>query len=539
MSIHVSVCQTCRRSIPVGGKTCRHCVRAQSESQSCKSCGAKMKRAMLRCRECGTSADGPSQRKSGRDSTPTTITAVRISSQIPQGNSVTLRLQECPQCGSELRPGMVRCRDCGQAVNSELKTEIGGRQAVTSTGTDRLTKATNSQPIDQKPSPIRRRPPFSSTKLAIDAKSSTASKDQTPHANVPQDSMTGWSGLVSLETKQCSQKLSAREALLEAEAESRARKQKPQEEFAPRQPQVSSPASPASEIIERNQRSVVRQNSSAPPSALAPAVSPLVSSPSVNNRKKPLIVKNSGSQLRRPVNWRVLGILGGSIAGFIVAVTVATQVFSTERDPAPIAATAKRSADSELERAAATWVLAHYGVVTVKAEDGKNKRYVALEHLPAEPFTVTEINLYGQEFDEGGLSFLPQLADLRKLDLSATAVGKTGLNYVGRVTTLKSLSVRGNRCSPELYRLLQNGGQIQSCTVSGSKVFDDTAMDVISQTMPNLRTLSVGGTSVSDEGLNAASRLRSLSVLTISKLKVTDAAIKELQLALPACSIRK
>lgn len=222
----------------------------------------------------------------------------------------------------------------------------------------------------------------------------------------------------------------------------------------------------------------------------------------------------------------------------MLAVIVATQVAGTEHDSSN-PALADRLADPEGERSAATWILAHYGVVTVKTESGAAKRYVAVEHLPAEPFTITEINLRSQEFDEGGLSFLPQLANLRKLDLSATTVGETGLKYVGQVPTLISLSIRGNRFSPESYRLLQNGDRILTCTVSGSRAFNDAAMDVMSQTMPNLRTLAVGGTGVSDEGLKAVSRIKSLRSFIASGTDVSDAAVEELQLALPDCSIRR
>ncbi|GAB5443095.1 MAG: hypothetical protein Fues2KO_34440 [Fuerstiella sp.] len=222
----------------------------------------------------------------------------------------------------------------------------------------------------------------------------------------------------------------------------------------------------------------------------------------------------------------------------MLVVIVATQVAGTEHDSSN-PALADRLADPEGERSAATWILAHYGVVTVKTESAAAKRYVAVEHLPAEPFTITEINLRGQEFDEGGLSFLPQLANLRKLDLSATTVGETGLKYVGQVPTLISLSMRGNRFSPESYRLLQNGDRILTCTVSGSRAFNDTALDVMSQTMPNLRTLAVGGTGVSDEGLKAVSRIKSLRSFIASGTDVSDAAVEELQLALPDCNIRR
>lgn len=238
---------------------------------------------------------------------------------------------------------------------------------------------------------------------------------------------------------------------------------------------------------------------------------------------------------RRAVNWRAVSIVGGSLAGLMLAVFVTTQLSGTE--PTTQAAGNSFQVDSATERSAAVWVVQHFGVVTVRTEDGKTSRYVAAEHLPSEPFVVTEINLYGQEFDERELSFLPRLSNLIKVDFSKTDITDRGLAYVGRISGLKSLGLRGNKLSPDSYGLLRNGSHIETCSVSGSSAFDDAALASLSEAVPNLRTLSCGGTSVSPEGLQALMTMNSLKQLIATKNKLPDDVATKLRAALPGCTV--
>ena len=96
-------------------------------------------------------------------------------------------------------------------------------------------------------------------------------------------------------------------------------------------------------------------------------------------------------------------------------------------------------------RVAAEWVLEHFGVVTVKTQNGKPSRFVAVEHLPIRPFVITEINLYGQEFDETDLTLLTELDHLVALDLSRTRLTGAGLATVGEIQGLRKLYLRGNK----------------------------------------------------------------------------------------------
>ncbi|MBC7964762.1 MAG: hypothetical protein H7Z17_02460 [Fuerstia sp.] len=228
------------------------------------------------------------------------------------------------------------------------------------------------------------------------------------------------------------------------------------------------------------------------------------------------------------INWRILGMMSCSIVGLFMAVFFAMRTSAAKPGP---------EIQSGTERAAAIWVVEHYGVVAVKTEDGKVNRYVAAEHLPAESFVITEINLYEQEFDESELAFLPQLASLGKLDVSRTTVGSKGMQFIGKVPKLKSLQLRANNLSADSLRLLLNGRQIENCSVHGSKSFDDAAVAALSEIMPNLKVFSCASTSVSEEGMKALMPLKSLKKLTATNNKWSEQAGKQLSEALPGCKL--
>jgi Leucine-rich repeat (LRR) protein len=57
--------------------------------------------------------------------------------------------------------------------------------------------------------------------------------------------------------------------------------------------------------------------------------------------------------------------------------------------------------------------------------------------------------------------------------------------------------------------------------------------------LANLSYLDVGGTQVTDAGLNDLKELKNLSSLYLGRTQVTNAGIDELRKALPKCKITK
>ncbi|MEZ6122150.1 MAG: hypothetical protein R3C49_03110 [Planctomycetaceae bacterium] len=191
-----------------------------------------------------------------------------------------------------------------------------------------------------------------------------------------------------------------------------------------------------------------------------------------------------------------------------------------------------------LERHAAEWVVDHFGVVEVRTEDGTIRRFVAREHLPAEPFVVTDINLYDQDIHEDDLWFLPKLSALTTLDLSGTSVSWTGIEYAGQAPQLKNLYLRRVDISGGAIRLLESADQLNKLSVSGSRKFCDADVAMIVTCMPRLKMLLCSGTQVTDEGLKALAALSQLRDLQISKTKTTAAGQASLAQALPKCRIK-
>ncbi|MCA9047922.1 MAG: hypothetical protein KDA89_04300 [Planctomycetaceae bacterium] len=235
------------------------------------------------------------------------------------------------------------------------------------------------------------------------------------------------------------------------------------------------------------------------------------------------------------VNLRVVGIVCGSVLATLMVAAFVTTASGRTTEPQ---AGRNPAIGSTADRDAAVWVVRHYGVVTVKTDHGKTAKFVAEEHLPAEPFVVTEINLYGQEFDEGELSFLAQLSSLEKLDLSNTGVTTVAMQYAGAVSSLKALYLRGNNVSADLLRLLKNAQQYERCSVSGCDGFDDDAITVMAAIMPNLRVLGCTSTDISDAALAPLLTMKSLTSLMTANNDLSAESIDELTKALPKCKIK-
>lgn len=247
---------------------------------------------------------------------------------------------------------------------------------------------------------------------------------------------------------------------------------------------------------------------------------------------------------RTLVDGNVLSLLCGSIGVLLIVFSLVGRFSATQEGAATLVDSsagiqhqAFTVADPTAERAAANWVVRNFGVVTVKTEDNVVKRFVAIEHLPSDPFVVTEINLASQEFDESELSILTSLTSLRKLDLSKVNLTSQGLAHVGRIPNLRGLYLRGNRLSPDSYGLLENSDQIEILSVSGSKTFDDFALAVVSVTMQNLRTFSCASTNVTEEGSDAVVSFKSLKKLTATRNNWSREAVARLRSHLPGCQI--
>lgn len=503
MNFHVKVCETCRRSIPAGADGCRHC----TKKRNCLCCNAQLKPAMLRCRECGA--------------------AVRETSQLP------------PVPGRATGYAAAAARVNGK-TESESNGDMGGRASGPSSESLPKNEAADCQPFTSQPDQSVRRPP-----TVTDSDSKT--KQPVSHPRFDE----------SLPSVHVDTLRSASEQ--KDEAAETVRKKSRRRSKARR----NSQAGAADEV--RGGRSEVTANGSSntekatdcQPSMKRPDKGHLRSSPEPTRtadsnasqadsaNAAPAHASDSqqttncdwnptSPRRSRPewLSWRVIATSVGSLAGMILTVAIVLHLTGSAVQ------TAGTDPSASPDRAAAEWVTDSFGVVGIRTADGQRERYVAKEHLPDEPFVVTEINLSGQEFDESDLAILNGLTSLERLDLSNTEVTDVALGYAGQAPALRRLYLRNTAVSAQGFRGWQNAEGIVSLSLSSNRQFDDSAIEELVQTLPNLTSLGITGTSVTDAGLKALGNLKELKTLYSPKGTVSEEGLQALAETLPECRIK-
>lgn len=89
----------------------------------CKKCGSEVRRGMMRCRECGEPVGSP--KADGDDSNDAGVDSGEILAQaasVVDDSRPTSAELSCPTCGTEMRKGVIRCRECGYSRASAQRT---------------------------------------------------------------------------------------------------------------------------------------------------------------------------------------------------------------------------------------------------------------------------------------------------------------------------------------------------------------------------------------------------------------------------------
>jgi Leucine-rich repeat (LRR) protein len=165
------------------------------------------------------------------------------------------------------------------------------------------------------------------------------------------------------------------------------------------------------------------------------------------------------------------------------------------------------------DRNAGEWVLSIGGRLNIRK--GEHEREIkAAQDLPATPFEVVGVdfvefvagNFVGnQNVDDAGLVHLKELNKLQSLNLSHTRVSNAGLEHLTGLNNLTFLGL--DNCPP----------------------VSDAGLARLVKTLPNLSTLFLGGTQVSDAGLIQLKQLTKLTSLTLQFTKVTDTGLGHLK----------
>ncbi|MGI8981108.1 MAG: protein kinase domain-containing protein [Pirellulaceae bacterium] len=136
---------------------------------------------------------------------------------------------------------------------------------------------------------------------------------------------------------------------------------------------------------------------------------------------------------------------------------------------------------------------------------------------------------------QADLARLSQWPKLHWFQSSNGEVGDEGLAHLANQPELQTLYLIGSRVTDAGCAPLKRLKKLQDLAISHAPI-GDGAMPTLGD-MPQLRRLAVHGTSVTDAGIKELEKLQDLESLNLLNTKVSEAGIKSLQAALPKCKI--
>jgi hypothetical protein len=179
--------------------------------------------------------------------------------------------------------------------------------------------------------------------------------------------------------------------------------------------------------------------------------------------------------------------------------------------------------------------------------------------------SLERLDLVGSAITDAGLVNLEGLTHLRSLDLAATDVGDAGLAHLKRLRSIKFLNLNATKVGDVGLGHLSDLTSLRTLLLGGTKVTDAGLPHVhrlyllellnlvdtditdmgLAELKPliSLRHLGIGNTLVSDAGLPQLGSLPKLDSLSFHSnisnkmLRVTNAGLKELEIALPKLTI--
>ena len=132
---------------------------------------------------------------------------------------------------------------------------------------------------------------------------------------------------------------------------------------------------------------------------------------------------------------------------------------------------------------------------------------------------------------------LPQLEQLRGLNINNNPVSKEMLSSIARIKRLKQLSLYNAGTTDDDARQIQKLTTLESLNLGNSQLTDEGLKALASLTQ--LESLFLDQAKVSDQGLKTLQGFTGLKMLSLRGLNVTPQAIAELEAALPKCRVLK
>jgi len=153
--------------------------------------------------------------------------------------------------------------------------------------------------------------------------------------------------------------------------------------------------------------------------------------------------------------------------------------------------------------------------------------------LPGTP--VVEIRLFNKDTTDGDLKELASFTELRKLDVTGTAITGTGVSHLAGLTKLEDLQMSFAAVNDAGMKEIAKLTSLKVLNVLNTKITDDGVKALAALT--DLEDLNIGQNfDVKDVGVYALKDLKKLRRLSVSNSGVSDGAMKAIS-GLPALRV--
>jgi formylglycine-generating enzyme required for sulfatase activity/serine/threonine protein kinase len=145
--------------------------------------------------------------------------------------------------------------------------------------------------------------------------------------------------------------------------------------------------------------------------------------------------------------------------------------------------------------------------------------------------------LMGPQFTDSGVAHLAECSRLRTLQLRLPQMTNKGLEQLKSLTKgLACLSIGGSQVTNDGLEVLTESEQLEQLGLDALKISDDGLKHL--ERLKGLVVLNLSETPISDAGLIHLRELTNLSDLALIGTQVTEAGVADLKDALPKCVIR-
>ena len=127
-----------------------------------------------------------------------------------------------------------------------------------------------------------------------------------------------------------------------------------------------------------------------------------------------------------------------------------------------------------------------------------------------------------------GLAPLGNLTRLVELNLPGQGISDEGLKSLAPLTALRALDLQGGQFTGTGLAALAGAKQFEFLQVAGSAL-DDAGCRLLPEVFPQLMSLDLSQTKITDSALKSLGRLANLSQLTLDGTKITDAGLVDLK----------